>query len=130
MSELYSFVEGSTIIDLVAIALVFISSFVLIATGIGLLIWAQRKKLFYTLVAIAFFPLIIAVADAVYRMVVFEITYPKSGDRIDQVIWESFRSEVHSDAFIMMALGAAGTAFPLIIGGYGLLFKKNRGTVT
>lgn len=120
--DISSFVRGSTIVDLIAIALVFLSSFVLIVTGIASLVWAKRKTWFIVLVVAAFLPVAIALVDATYRWARSEQALARVPEL--QAEAERFRSEFRTEFLITAGLGVAGTTLPLLIGGCGLIFKN------
>lgn len=96
--------------------------------GIALLIWAKRKKWFYLLIAAAFFPVLLTLARATMSFVSGE-EYLSKQPSMDPETSEAMRTMNRNAFTIVVSVGAICTAIPLILGGIGLLFKKNHETV-
>ncbi len=121
--DIYSFVKGSNAIDLFAIVAVMTLSFVLVLTSIALLFFAKQKKWLFIFAALTFFPLLIAVTDATYRMDRSEQALARVPELRNEA--DRFRSEIRMEFLITTGIGVIGTAVPLVLCGAGILFKKN-----
>ncbi len=97
--------------------------------SIALLIWAKRKNWFYLLIAAAFLPVVLTLARATMAFVGGE-EYLSKQPNMDTEVLETLRTMNRNAFTTQVSAGAICTAVPLIRGGIGLLFKKNREPAT
>jgi hypothetical protein len=130
MEYLIGFLKSSTIIDFAFIFGTVFVGVLLIVVGVVMLFVAKTRKFFFVYLAIAFLPLILALAGTGVRWYANErlLSLNKIDPSSQQA--DEIRQNILPEYAIMLLIGAGSTSLPLLIGIAGLILKRNRQITT
>ena len=125
MEALTDFLKSSTVVDFGFILVVLGLSAVLVLAALVMLIVVKSRRPFYLLIALAIFPLVVALAGAGWRYYQAEKLMAQYSEMAGDDASE-WRQRFRTELLIMTMTGVPGTVLPILIALIGIVIKRGR----